>query len=55
MGIKMIGGGNIITITINSPIRANETKVMATFMAPIPRVADWLCEGSEREFEIVES
>jgi hypothetical protein len=24
-------------------IRARETNVMATFMAPMPRVADWLC------------
>ena len=27
---------------IISPISARETKVMATFIAPMPRVADWL-------------
>ena len=34
-----------MTVVI-SPIRARETKVMATFIAPIPRVADWLCAES---------
>ena len=35
-----------IVSQIFSPMRARETKVMATFIAPIPKVADWLWVGS---------
>ena len=46
----------VITIMMHSPviirvflpafsINTNDTKVIATFIAPIPRVADWLADS----------